>query len=110
MRMTNGNGKDTITISHWNGRSSYLGMSERDKEKLMNIKYLLSEYKINILGLSKANLSPRLCESEYHIERCNTLISSGNPSRLIVYIRNNLTYKVRNELPQMTLTSNKGVN
>ena len=31
MRMVNGNGRDTITITHWNGGGSYLCLSERGK-------------------------------------------------------------------------------
>ena len=98
MRMTNGNGKETLTISHWNGGGSYLGMSDRGKEKLRNIKFLLSEYKMDIFGVSEANVSSLLSESEYHIDGYDTILSQGNPSRLIVYIKNNLSYKVRNDL------------
>ena len=98
MRIINGNGKETLTISHWNGGGSYLGMSDRGKEKLRNIKFLLSEYKMDIFGVSEANVSSLLSESEYHIEGYDTILSQGNPSRLIVYIKNNSSYKVRNDL------------
>ena len=44
MRMTNGNGKETLTISHWNGGGSYLGLSDRVKKNLVNIRWIFSAY------------------------------------------------------------------
>ena len=73
-------------------------LSERGKEKFENIKLLLSEHKLDILGISEANLSSQVSSSLYHIEGYNTLIAPGNPSRLVVFIKNNLTYKLRSDL------------
>ena len=98
MRMINGNGRDTITIAHWNGGGSYLCLSDRGKEKMENIKLLLSEHKFDILGISEANLSSKVNSSLYHIDGYNTIIAPGDPSRIMVFIKNNLTYKIRNDL------------
>ena len=98
MRIINGNGRDTITIAHWNGGGSYLCLSDRGKEKMENIKLLLSDHKFDILGISEANLSSKVNSSLYHIEGYNTITAQGDPSRIIVFIKNNLTYKIRNDL------------
>ena len=98
MRMVNSNGRDTIMIAYWNGGGSYLCLSERGKEKLENIKLHLSEHKLDILGISEANLSSQVNSSLYHIEGYNTLIAPGNPSRIVVFIKDNLTYKLRKDL------------
>ena len=37
MRATNGNTKTSVTVAHWNGGSSFLGKSERGREKLEEI-------------------------------------------------------------------------
>ena len=62
MKVLNGNIKNTITIAHWNGGSSSLGKSEKGKEKLLEVENLLTNHKIDILGLSEANLDDELDE------------------------------------------------
>ena len=55
MRSTNGN-INTLEIGHLNAGSSYLGSSNKGKDKLNQIKYLLEKYKLDILGISEANI------------------------------------------------------
>ena len=56
MKALNGNIKNSITLAHWNGGSSFLGKSEKGREKLQEIKDILRDNNIDILGISEANL------------------------------------------------------
>ena len=56
MKCYNGNYRNTVSMGHWNAGSSYLGGSVKGREKLQNIKNLLSKYSLDIIGISEANI------------------------------------------------------
>ena len=56
MKMVYRNKELTITIGHWNGGSSHLGRSVRGLHKLEQIKFILGKYKVDVMGISEANL------------------------------------------------------
>ena len=64
MRSYNGNTKKSITIGHWNGGPSYLGNSVKGREKLEAIRIFLEEHKIDILGVSEANIDMNIDPSQ----------------------------------------------
>ena len=94
MKITNGNKGSTITIGHWNGGSSQLGKSARGIEKLEQIKHILGNNNIDILGITEANLQMDLDPCNYRIEGYDCLKSEGNIARTVSYIKSNLNYKV----------------
>ena len=73
MRMYNTN-KMTITIklAHWNRGSSHLGTSNLGKAKLENIKFLLSKHKLDVLGVSEANIERGTQDHEYRVHGYST--------------------------------------
>ena len=89
MKITNGNKEPTITIGHWNGGSSQLGKSAKGIEKLEQIKHILGNNKIDILGISEANLKQDLDPCHYRIEGFDCIKSGGNTARTITYIKAN---------------------
>ena len=93
MRMVNGNHKNTITIAHWNGGSSFLSKSEKGWEKLNEIENYLCNHKIDILGVSEANLDTKIPEYEYKIQGYSTVKSPGAVSRIISYISDDIIWK-----------------
>ena len=98
MKSYNGNIKQSINIGHWNGGSSYLGKSDRGIEKLNEIEHYLISNKLDILGISEANLDIQLDESAYLIQGYNVIRSSGDIARVIVYIKEDLQYKILSSL------------
>ena len=68
MKALNGN-KTCIEVAHWNGGSSHLGKSSKGKEKLHHVKFLLSKYNLDVLGLSEANLHKSVNYLEYKIDK-----------------------------------------
>ena len=68
MKALNGN-RTCIDVAHWNGGSSHLGKSSKGKEKLNHVRYLLSKYNLDILGLSEANLHKSVNKLEYKIDK-----------------------------------------
>ena len=93
MRMVNGNHKNTITIGHWNGGSSFLSKSEKGREKLNEIENYLYNQKIDILGVSEANLDRNIPEYEYKIQGYSTVKSPGNISRIVTFISDDIIWK-----------------
>ena len=98
MKMVNGNKELTITIGHWNGGSSCLGRSVRGLHKLEQIKFILGKYKIDILGISEANLLHDLDPCHYRIEGYHCIKSGNKIARSITYVRSTLNYKVNSDL------------
>lgn len=94
MKITNGNKEHTVTIGHWNGGSSQLGKSAKGIEKLEQIKQILGNNKIDILGISEANLKQDLDPSNYRIDGFDCVKSGGDTARTITFIKSNLNYKV----------------
>ena len=82
-----------ITIAHWNGGSSFLAKSDRGREKLNEIENFLKEKKIDILGVSEANLDSTIPECEYKIPGYSIVRSHGAISRIITYISDNLIWR-----------------
>ena len=68
MRSYNGNHRNVLNIAEWNGGSSYLGQSNRGKEKLENIKHIIKTYDIDIIGIPEANIEESTLEAELQIE------------------------------------------
>ena len=94
MRAINGNSKkNTVTLAHWNASSSFLGKSERGREKLREIENYLHQHKIDILGVSEANLDNTLGEYEYKIQGYSSIKSGRDTARVITYIREDLIWK-----------------
>ena len=93
MKAINGNTKNSITLAHWNGGGSFLGKSLRGKEKLQDIKNILTCNNIDVLGVSEANLDSNLEEYNYKIQGFNIIKSPGNVARTVTYIRENIVYK-----------------
>ena len=67
MRALNGKIKNIVTLAHWNGGSSFLAKCERGKEKLREIENYLLLHKIDVLGVSEANLYDNVPLHEYNI-------------------------------------------
>ena len=93
MRMVNGNRKNTIKIGHWNGGSSFLSKSEKGREKLNEIENYLLNHKIDILGISEANLDTNIPEYEYKIQGYSTVKSPRDTSRIVTYISDDIIWK-----------------
>ena len=66
-RIISRNTQNSITIAHWNGGASYLADSQKEIEKLQEIKLLLKQHKIDIMGISEANIKWEINEANYHI-------------------------------------------
>ena len=69
MKSLNGNIKQSINISHWNGGSSHLARSKKGKDKIKDIKFLLNKYDIFMCGISEANLHKTVDEHEYKVDK-----------------------------------------
>ena len=94
MRSYNGNTKKNITIGHWNGGPSYLGNSLRGKDKLEAIRIILEDHKIDILGVSEANIDTNIDQSQILIQGYNMAKSEGNIARICVFYKSNLNVKI----------------
>ena len=70
-----------------------MGRSDRGKEKLQEVENLLINNKIDVLGLSEANLDSALEEHNFKIQGYQSIKSLGNISRIITYIREDLVWK-----------------
>ena len=69
MKAINGNIKNCMNISHWNGGSSHLGRSSKGKEKMEHVKFLLKKHNLDIMGLSEANLYNSVNEAEIRVDK-----------------------------------------
>ena len=98
MKMVNGNKNSTITLGHWNGGSSHLGKSDKGLHKLEQIKFILKEYNVDILGISEANLHHDLDLCHYRIDGYDCIKSREKIARAITYVRSTLNYKVNFDL------------
>ena len=94
----NGNIKNCINIAHWNGSSSHLGKSSKGKEKVEHMKFLLNKHNIDVQGLSEANLFNSVENAEIKINKYKVLRQNLNVSRLVVYVKEDLDYKLVEEL------------
>ena len=94
MKRVNGNREHSVTIAHWNGGASQLGKSSKGIEKLEQLKLILSNNKIDIPGISEANLKNDLDPCNYRIDGFDCIKSGGETARTITYIKSNLNYKV----------------
>ena len=94
MRSRNGNRGHSVTIAHWNGGSSQIGKSAKGIEKLEQIKQILGRNKIDILGISEANLIKDLDPCKYRIDGFDCVKSGGDTARTMTFIKSNLNYKV----------------
>ena len=86
MKIVNGNRESTITLGHWIGGSSHLGKSVRGLHKLEQIKFILDKYKIDILGISEANLDHKLDPCYYRNEGYDCIKSGNKIARSISYV------------------------
>ena len=93
MKALNGNIKNTLTIAHWNGGSSFLGKSEKGREKVSEVENLLVSNKIDVLGLSEANLDAELDDYNFKIQGYHCFKSPGTVARLVTYVRDELLCK-----------------
>ena len=98
VKAINGNINNCINDSHWNGGSSHLGKSSKGKEKVEHVKFLLNKHNIDVLGLSEANLFNSVNEAEIRIDKYKIIRQNSNLSRLIVYIKEDLDYRIVDEL------------
>ena len=71
----NGKSKNSVTIAHWNGGSSFLAKSDRGREKLTEIENYLRLNEIDVLGVSEVNLDATPAEYDYKIESYSTIKS-----------------------------------
>ena len=114
MRALNGNIKNTLTLAHWNRGSSFLGKSDRGIEKLQEIENFLLNNKIDVLGLSEANLDSELEEYNFKKQGYQYIKSPGNVSRIVTYVREDLVWKelknYKNNLSCNWLEVGKGKN
>ena len=93
MKIVNGNRDSTITLGHWNGGRSQLGKSAKGLEKLEQIKIILEKYKIDVVGITEANLLQDLDPCFYKIDGYDCIKSGGNIARSVSYVRSTLNYK-----------------
>ena len=94
MRSYNGNGKNSLILAHLNAGAGYLGKSSKGKEKLVHIENFLQAHKIDIIGISEANLGSEISDHEVKIDGYDLIRSKGNIARVKTYIRSELDYKV----------------
>ena len=92
--MINGNVRNSLKLAHWNGGPSYLGKQGRGMDKLETIKEILFLYKIDILGISEANIEKDVENSYINIDGYNIERSHGNLARLCVYYKNDLKLNI----------------
>ena len=97
MKALNGN-KNSIEVAHWNGGSSHLGKSSKGKEKLHHVKFLLSKYNLDVLGLSEANLHKSVNNLEYKIDKYKVYHQDLNIARIVTYVREDLDCKIEKSL------------
>ena len=113
MKAMNGNIKNNISIGHWNWGSSFLGKSDKGREKLTEVENILTKFKLDVLGLSEANLDIDLQNYNYQIQGYQCIKSPGNVSRLVVYIRDGLVWRelknYGNDLSCIWLEVGKGI-
>ena len=58
------------------------------------IKFILDKYKMDVLGISEANLLPDLDPCYYRIDGYDCIKSGGKIARSVTYVKSNLNYKV----------------
>ena len=103
IKQTNGNGKNTLSISHWN-----LG-SKLWKNKRNLIQALVDQANPDILFISEANLDNVTPPHEslisgYNITRPKTVTRNGT-ARLILLTKENIEFKLRDDLMDDIFTS-----
>ena len=113
MRSTNGN-TNTLTVAHLNAGSSYLGRSNKGKDKLNQIKYLLENHKIDVLGISEANIESSLNNYEFDIKGYKCFKSNGAIARVACYVKSDLKVKLigdtNSNLARIWLEIGSGIN
>ena len=97
MKALNGN-KTCLDVAHWNGGSSHLGKSSKGKEKLLHVKFLLSKFNLDVLGLSEANLHKSVNSLEYKIDKYKVFYQDLKIARIVTYVRDDLECKVKESL------------
>ena len=103
MKQINGNGKSALAICHWN-----LG-SRKWRNKRNNIQALIDQEAPDILFISEANLDESTPSHEsliigYNITLPKT-VTRNKTARLVLLTKENLDFKVKEELMDDTFTS-----
>ena len=83
-----------------------LEKSSKGIEKLEQVKLILSNNKIDILGISEANLKNDLDPCNYRIDGFDCIKSGGDTARTITFIKSNLNYKVITNLMENDCAEN----
>ena len=97
--------KNGIKIMHWNGGGKHL------KNKKDSIETVIAGYKPEILGISEANFLKQHDLNDVQIENYNLFMSDTihnneiQASRVVVYVRNDIACKIRNDLMNDTFSS-----
>ena len=94
MHIINGNIRNSLKLAHWNGGPSYLGRQGRGMDKLETIKEILFLYKIDVLGISEANIETDIENSCIHIDGYKLERSHGDLARLCVFYKSDLKVKI----------------
>ena len=100
MRSENGNGRErgnSLKFVHWNPGSAFL------QNKMDEIEALVELEQPNILGISEANFNLNTPEYEVLIPNYKLVLPNMSPSvnsvaRTVLYVREDLQYKVRLDL------------
>ena len=100
MRSENGNGRErgnSLKFVHWNPGSAFL------QNKMDEIEALVELEQPNILGISEANFNLNTPEYEVLIPNYKLVLPNISPSvnsvaRTVLYVREDLQYKVRLDL------------
>ena len=103
IKMRNGNGRNSVIIAHWNLGPRFW------KNKVEEIQWMVDELKPDIAYISEANLWETDNDHEiqiegYRIEHPLTRKKYGI-SRLVALIRENLQYKIAEEIMDDDITS-----
>ena len=97
MKAMNGN-KTCIDVAHWNGGSSHLGKSSKGKEKLNHVRFLLSKYNLDVLGLSEANLHKSVNNLEFKIDKYKVYHQDLKIARIVTYVKEDWDSKIEESL------------
>ena len=74
--------RNSVKLGHWNGGPSYFGRQGREVEKLETIKEILLLHKLDVLGISEANIEKSMEETSLHIDGYELVRSNGKIARL----------------------------
>lgn len=105
LHSTNGNIRSKLLISHWNAGPSRL------ENKIQHLELFIREHRPSLFGISEANMTSNTSLTKVEMEGYDLVTTDAfedplqTNSRLVVYVADNLNYKVRKDLMSKTCSS-----